>query len=355
MRPGHLATARTLCNNRDEEDCSRPLFAFLVTTVPRPAARFQGHYLDDPMDASRVIFADGVVATGREGDSRILSCRSGDVFTVGDTRISALNTIWGEWYQENAYREIRLCLTIGGRQTLEGERDSEPAFFEFARKIARRRRSLSADIGVLFFHFAAAHVHLRMLLRTYARLTSAIGPQLCFDKTPVVSLEFPEAYAQFDACISALKSFADASRFIIWRALGRSEGIPRNLRTLASSGLPRELSRVLQNYMDTSVNVLSEYRDNSIHYAPPGANNGPWLLFSSGVIHAQVWLPYNPNARSLRRFRYRQKDAFTYARTLLEQSYEFCDHLFPVLDESHRTQEREKRRTRKAARESKRE
>jgi hypothetical protein len=300
------------------------------------------------MDEPRIIFADGVVAAGREDDARILSCRSGDVVTVGDAKVSALSSVWGEWHQGNIYREIRLCLTIGGRPTLEGERDFEPGFFEFARKIARRRRSSSAAIGILFFNFAAAHVHLRTLLHTYARLTSAIGPQVSFGHSPVCSLEYPEAYAQFDACLSALRSFGDSSRFIIWRALGRKKGIPRNLRSLVSANLPSQLSHVIKNYVDSSADDLTEYRDNSVHYAPPGAHMAPWLLWSKGVIHAQVWLPYNPNARSLKRFRYRQKDAFAYARSLLERSYDFCDGLFPVLDELQRKQIREKLRARKA-------
>ena len=301
------------------------------------------------MDEPRIIFADGVVASGRNDDARILSCHSGDDITVRDAKLSAFNTIWGEWHQENAYREIRLCLTIGGRQILEGEKDSEPACFEFARRIARRGRAFSADIGVLFFNFAAAHAHLRTLLHTYARLTCAIGPQIPFDHSPVCSLEYPEAYAQFDACLTALRSFADSSRFIIWRALGRTKGIPRNLRTLASANLPDELSQVIQNYLDASIDDLTEYRDNSIHYAPPGANMAPTLLWSKGVIHAQVWLPYNPDARSLKKFRYHQKDAYAYARSLLEQSYEFCNELFPVLDDLQRKQIRERRRARRVA------
>ncbi|MGD1930598.1 MAG: hypothetical protein ACFB12_16970 [Leptolyngbyaceae cyanobacterium] len=300
------------------------------------------------MDEPRIIYADGVVASGRKDDARILSCRSGDVITASDANISAFNNIWGEWHRGNTYREIRLCLTIAGRQVLEGEKDFKPTFFEFARKIARRRRVLSADISVLFFNFAAAHAHLRTLLHTYARLTSAIGPQIPFDHSPVCSLEYPEAYAHFDACLFALRSFADSSRFIIWRALARKKGIPRNLRTLASANLPYELSQVIQNYLDSSLNDLTEYRDNSIHYAPPGAHMAPTLLWSKGVIHAQVWLPYNPSARSLKRFRYWQKDAFAYARSLLEQSYEFCDDLFPVLDELQRQQIREKRSAREA-------
>jgi hypothetical protein len=296
------------------------------------------------MNKPRIIFADGVVASGSDDDARILSCRNGDVITIRDVKLSAINTIWGEWHHENAYREIRLFLTVGGRQILEGEKDSEPAFFKFARKIAHRRKALSTDIGILFFNFAAAHVHLRSLLHIYARLTYLIGPPIPFEHSPVYSIKYPEAYAQFDACLTALRSFADSSRFIIWRMLRRTQGIPRNLRTLVSANLPEELSKIIQKYLDTSINDLTEYRDNAIHYAPPGAHMAPTLLWSKGVIHAQVWLPYNPNERSLKRFRYQQKDAFTYARSLLEQSYEFCDELFPVLDELQRKQIREKQR-----------
>jgi hypothetical protein len=297
---------------------------------------------------ARIIFADGVVASGREPNERVLSCRPCDRVLVGDSSLSAFKSVWGEWYH-SAYREIRLCLTINGRPALEGEKHVEPSFFEFARKIARRRRALSADVGVLFFNFAAAHVHLRSLLRTYAWLTSVIGPQIPFDHSPVCSIEYPEAYAQFDACLSALRSFADSTRFVIWRVLDRPKGLPRNLRTLASADLPQELSQVLQNYLGKSINDLTEYRDNSVHYAPPGAHMAPMLLLSKAVIHAQVWLPRNPDARSLKRFRYDQKDAFAYARSLLEQTYAFCDELFPVLDEHQRRQLRERRRDRKSA------
>lgn len=299
------------------------------------------------MEEPRIIFADGVVASDRNDEARILSCRSGDVVALRDAKLSAFNSVWGEWHHDNVYREIRLCLTIAGSEILEGEKDSEPAFFEFARKIARRRRMLSTDIGVLFFNFAAAHVHLRTLLHTYARLTSAIGPQLLFDHSPVCSIDYPEAYAAFDACLSSLRSFADSSRFIIWRALGRAKGMPRNLRSLASADMPHALAQVIQNYLDATINDLTEYRDNSIHYAPPGAHMAPTLLWSQGVIHAQVWLPSNPDARSLKRFRYHQKDAYAYARSLLEQSYDFCNDLFPVLDELQRKQIRERRRSRR--------
>ena len=301
------------------------------------------------MKEPRIIFASGVVTSGRNDEARVLSCRHGDVVAIRDAKISAFNSVWGEWHHRNAYREIRLSLTIYGRQIMEGEKDSEPMFFEFARKIARRRQMLSADIGVLFFNFAAAHAHLRTLLHIYARLTTAIGPELPFERSPVCTIRYPEAYAAFDACLASLRSFAYSSRFIIWRVLGRAKGLPRNLRSLACADLPHELSQVIQNYLDASIDDLTEYRDNSIHYAPPGAHMAPMLLWSRNVIHAQVWLPHNPDARSLKRFRYDQKDAFVYARSLLEQSYQFCDELLPVLDEFHRKHIREKRRAHKAA------
>lgn len=301
--------------------------------------------MPEMVDGPRTIFADGVVASGCALGERVLSCRPSDRILVGDSLLSAFKSIWGEWYQ-STYREIRLCLTVSGREIPEGEKGTEPLFFQFARKIARRRRALSADMGVLFFNFAAAHVHLRSLLHTYAWLTSVIGPQISFKHSPVCSIEYPEAYAQFDACLSALRSFADSTRFIIWRTLDRSGGLPRNLRTLASADLPEEVSSVLRNYIDGCVNDLTGYRDNSVHYAPPGAHMAPMLLLSGGVIHAQVWLPRNPDARSLKRFRYDQKDAFKYARSLLQQTYTFCDELFPVLDKCQRRQLREKRQGR---------
>jgi hypothetical protein len=301
--------------------------------------------MTEMVSSPRIIFADGVVASGRNRDDHVLSCRPSDRIMIGDSSLSAFSSIWGEWHQ-NGYREVRLYLTLNGRQILEGENGSEPLFFEVARRIARRRRSLSADIGVLFFNFAAAHAHLRSLLHTYAWLTSVIGPQMPFDQSPVCSIDYPEAYAHFDACLSALRSFGDSTRFIIWRILGRSKGIPRNLRALSSADLPQELSQVLQKYLDSCISDLTEYRDNAVHYAPPGAHMAPWLLWSKAVIHAQVWLPRNPDVRSLKHFKYDQKDAFKYARGLLEQSYAFCDELFPVLDECQRRQLREKRRAR---------
>jgi hypothetical protein len=78
------------------------------------------------MSEPRIIFADGVVACGRKDDARILSSRNGDVISLNSSTISASNEIWGEWHQDNAYREIRLSLTISGQQILEGEGDFEP-------------------------------------------------------------------------------------------------------------------------------------------------------------------------------------------------------------------------------------
>jgi len=49
-----------------------------------------------------------------------------------------------------------------------------------------------------------------------------------------------------------------------------------------------------------------------------------------------VWLPENPEARSLKGFNYRQRDAFTYARGLLGQAHDFSNALFPILDRVQR-------------------
>lgn len=62
----------------------------------------------------------------------------------------------------------------------------------------------------------------------------------------------------------------------------------------------------------------------------------PYLLHSHNVIHAQVWLPYNPGARSLKQFKYEQKDVFSYARSILETVNYFNNVLLTALDSIYR-------------------
>lgn len=295
------------------------------------------------MKSPQIIYADGVVTTSNSDDAVVLSSRESDSVLKRDVNLSAFRSVWGHWYPDS-YREIRLNLHIAGEDVLEGDTDHEPEFLEFARRIAKRQGSLSGDIGIFLFSFSAAHVHLRSLLREYARLTSVIGPKIPFDHSPVCSIDYPECYAHFDSCLASLRSFADSTRFLVWRLLARGKGVPRNLRTLAGADLPDKLAHVVRRYLDSSIEDLSEYRDNAIHYAPPGAHMSPWLLLSKNVIHAQVWLPENPGARSLKRFKYGQKDAYRYAKSLLEQSYEFCNELFPILDDLHRRRLRERKK-----------
>lgn len=306
------------------------------------------------MQQPNLVYADGVVTTGEDEGALVLSARRGDCVRKGDFSLSAYATLWGHW-QPEAFRDVRLYLCIGGQRVLEGSPGCEPSFLPVARRIAKRRRSLSGPLGIAFFNFSSVHVHLRAMLREYVRLTTVAGPEIPFHASPVVSLDAPECYAAFDAFMNALKSFADSLRFILWRILERDRGVPRSLRRLADAPLPEQLREIIGRYVDGHLAEVAEYRDNSVHYAPPGAHMAPCLLLSHNVIHAQVWLPQNPEARSLKGFRYRQKDAFTYARSLLGRTYEFCDELFPALDQVQREriraarkrkqQEREQRRT----------
>jgi hypothetical protein len=291
------------------------------------------------MKAYRIIYEDGVVTSGQDADSPVLSTRCSDNVRKGDFALSAYRSIWGHWYPD-AFRDIRLNIPINGQEILEGNSDTKPAFLELAKKMTRRRRSLYGHMGIAFFNFSAGHVHLRALLREYVRLTTVVGPEIPFDRSPVVTLSFPECYAVLDAFMVSIKAYADSLRFLVWTILGSKQGTPRNLASLVKSHVPEELRCVIVRYVDGPLAELSGYRDNAVHYAPPGAHMSPCLLLSHDVIHAQVWLPENPVARSLKGFRYCQRDAFTYARSLLGSAYDFSNELFPILD----TLQREKLR-----------
>lgn len=287
------------------------------------------------MGTQYTIYADGVVTTENGDDACVLSSPKANPARKGDYNLCAYRTIWGKWYPD-AFRDIRLNLLINGQEILEGDCDRNPAFIELARKIVKRRRSLSGYIQIALFNFSAAHAHLRTLLREYVRLTTVAGPEIPFDTSPVVSIPFPECYVSLDAFMVSMRAYADSLRFLIWAVLGRKTGIPRNLRKLARAQLPVKLTNVITQYVDSSLSDLSEYRDNAVHYAPPGSHMLPLLLLSHGVVHAQVWLPENPEARSLKGFKYLQRDAFTYARELLGQAHDFSNELFPILDQVHR-------------------
>lgn len=295
------------------------------------------------MSDCRIIYADGVVAAGESDSDLILSVRKTDTVAKGDFALSSFNKKWGNWYPAD-FRDIRLYYQIDGRTCLEGDSTYEPVYLAAVRRIARRRRKLLNGLGIAFFHLSSAEVHLRALLREYIRLTTVVGPEINFDTSPVISLALPECYCAFDACMTSLKSFSDSLRFIIWGILEPKTSLPRSLSSLIKTPLPSELHAIIDRYVGAHLAEISGYRDNSIHYAPPGTHMSPYLLLSHNVIHAQVWLPNNPEARSLKHFKYKQKDAFTYARMLLETVHEFNNKLFTVLDSIHRERMGSKRK-----------
>ncbi len=296
------------------------------------------------MSEYRIIYADGVVATGEDDSDMILSVRKTDAVAKGDFALSAFKQKWGHWYP-TAFRDIRLFYQVDGQTHLEGESNYEPVYLAAARRIARRRKKLSGGLGIAFFHLSSAEVHLRSLLREYVKLTTVVGPEITFDTSPVVSLSMPECYCAFDAFMTSLKSFSDSLRFIIWGILEPKTSIPRSLNNLVKTPLPSELHAIIDRYVSTHLAEVAGYRDNSVHYAPPGTHMAPYLLHSHDVIHAQVWLPHNPEARSLKQFKYQQKDAFSYARSLLETVNDFNNVLFTVLDAIHRERMGKKRKT----------
>ena len=294
----------------------------------------------------RYIFQDGVVTDApKNGATVVLSVRQGDSVRI-DTAAASIRSLWGEW-RSGAANEIRLQLLVNSQDVLEGDPDFAPSFFRIAEQLTKRQTSLRSDVSVMFYNLEAAQVHLRNLLRSYAILTSVIGPTVQFTgAAPVFRMRYGECHIYFDASLTALRSFADSARFLIWRVLDRGQHLPRSLGKLVKADLPQPIAECVQKYLDNTVDELSEYRDNAVHYSPPGARDGALLLWSKGIIHAQVWLPINPSARSLKRFTYEQRDAYPYAKAFLERSYEFCEDLFPALDAAQRERLRARRKAR---------
>ena len=182
----------------------------------------------------------------------------------------------------------------------------------------------------MYFAFAAL-THLRNLLRSYAKLTTVIGPSLPFDEKKahlIFCVPSPECYASFDACVVALRSFCDSIRFTTWQALGRSGGVPRSIRALSRTELPSSLSGCLDTFIGGAFAEIERYRDNAVHYAPLAVRDNTLVIFSEKMIHAEICLPVNPEARSHREFEYAQKDAFRTAKVLVEQTLEFASEFY---------------------------
>ncbi|MFC1692572.1 hypothetical protein ACFL1R_03605 [Candidatus Latescibacterota bacterium] len=298
------------------------------------------------MHDCKYIFADGVVADGICDGAKVLSARQHDKIIVEHGKLSAYNELWGEWYPGEV-EKIQMYLNIKGNKFLESNDRDQLNFLNLAEKIAKRRKSIHREIRILLFNLYAARLHLHNLLAFYAKLTSVIGPKLEFKESPIYAISTPNPYIYFDSYLSSLKSFSDSCRFLAWKVLERKDSVPRNMNRLLKMGIPKELYNCILPYYEYVVTNFTRYRDTSIHYAPPGAHMSPYLIWSNDVIHAQVWLPINPEARSLKNFRYAQKDAFKYARMMFEQTYNFCDDFFMILNKLHLAKFREKRKLKK--------
>jgi len=288
---------------------------------------------NDPTNYARYVYRSGVVTLGKGIGSRVLSSLpEEDVFIDDQTNPSELLGVW----TQSDHDEIRLCLKTHGVNWLEGE--SRPLIknieaFRHLDPIQDRR--LIQYINSSYYYLISARVQLASLLRCYAKLTTVRGPKIPFDRKKVhvmFNVPSPECYAHFDACLVALRAFADSIRFTTWNVLGRGTGIPRNLASLANTQLPEKLEEIIDQYVATTLGDILRYRDNALHYAPLAVRDNTRLIFSNDIIHAEVWLPHNPEARSHDGFEYKeQKDAYTTAKTLFEQTLEFADDFHETL------------------------
>lgn len=279
----------------------------------------------------RIIFDSGVVATGNKDGSRVLSTLENDSVVLSD--LVCPKPLWGRW-NPGAPQEVQLYLKVGSKETFEGD-EGHNDFLQLAGRIIESNREFTQDLSVTLFHLHSATVHLRSLLLCYAKLTSVAGPRLPFDDVSahVFHVPSPDAYAFFDAFLVALRSYADSWRYAIWRALGRKGDLPRNIRSLTRTDLPETLHTCIQEYMEETLEEFARYRDNATHYAPPGVLDNTRLIRSNKIIHAVIWLPVNPEVKSFGRFEYAQKDAYGYARGVLERSMAFTNQILAIISE----------------------
>lgn len=282
---------------------------------------------------ARYVYRSGVVTLGKGTGSRVLSTLPGEDVVIDD-QIN-LRELLGVWTQSD-HDEIRLCLNTHGTTWLEGESRS---FLKNPDALGRldpeQDRRLMQYISSSHYYLISARVQLASLLRCYAKLTSVVGPRIPFDREKahlIFNVPSPECYAHFDACLVALRAYADSIRFTTWNVLGRGSGIPRNLASLAKTQLPEKLGEIITQFVDTTLDKILRYRDNALHYAPLAVQDNTCLIFSKDIIHAEVWLPHNPEARSHDGFEYKgQEDAYITAKTLVEQTLEFADDFHETL------------------------
>ena len=278
----------------------------------------------------RYIFDCGLVASGIEQGCEVLSCRSCDSPRIDG---SWKWKFWfGEWDPERRI-EVLLNLRLAGSSWFEG---AGPAPIDIGSLLGHdllaRHRSLGVSVASSMYFLYAAMTHLRNLLKSYAALTTVVGPTLPFDNSnPIFVVRSPESYAHFDACMVALRSFCDSIRFTTWQALERSGGIPRSIRSLSRSELPPQLRECLDQFITGPFDEIERYRDNAVHYAPLAVRDNTHIILSKDMIHAEIWLPINPEARSHGKFRYEQKDALRTAKRLLEGTLDFASKFYSLV------------------------
>lgn len=277
----------------------------------------------------RYIFDSGVVIEGLGDEATVLSALDANPPESIPKRF--LSGWLAEWLPGERI-EARLCLTISGTRWTES--DALPpldldALLGRPKGEAAARLVESVNSSVYFLQ--SALTQLRYLVISYAKLTTVVGPKLPFandSKHLVFRIRAPECYAAFDACLIALRAFCDSVRFTAWQALGRDAGVPRNLRTLARTDVPAALADCLNRFLAGAFLEISEYRDNAVHYAPFAVRDNTLLLYSQNIIHAEIWLPTNPEARTHEKFEYAQKDAYRTARRLVESTIDFAGEFY---------------------------
>jgi hypothetical protein len=279
---------------------------------------------------TKYIFGSGVVTLGRGKGAKILSTIPTESPVI-ENEVKWQNLL-GEW-NEDRREEIALNLIIYGKEWFEGNSDPpfqfqshlDPVFVKTDQRLIRYLNTSS-------YYLSSALLHLRNLLRSYAKLTTVVGPKLpfCEEKTQLIfHVPSPDCYTHFDSCLIALRAFADSIRFTVWKALERDCGLPRNISSLLKTELPETLSECLSQYVNGTLDEIIRYRDNAMHYAPLAVIDNTRLIWSMKIIHAEIWLPVNPEARAHDKLKFpEQKDAYRYAKTLVEKTIEFADAFY---------------------------
>ncbi|HOR18516.1 MAG TPA: hypothetical protein PLE10_01630 [Brevefilum sp.] len=175
----------------------------------------------------------------------------------------------------------------------------------------------------------------------HCKQLAEIYSSICYLGTRVVDIShtdsdkfvfgnFSEPHYEFDALITAARRAYDTTRYILWNVFGPGKGsIPASFPKVIShcTKIPPSLITRLNNSWEDYGRKMTDYRDCIQHYSPlsRGITSINMLRLDEFVWSMSIYIPDNPEVRSLEKFRISKKiDALTYGWELTNEITEIA-------------------------------